>query len=231
MARLLLLLLLVLPVSPTFAQAPCEIGTASDTLDANNVRASLYNNGLLFSNRSGNIYNVPKAPPGQPIQPNALWVANLWFGGYIGSKLVNATTGYATGQFNPGPLNPQGRPFSDCTRYDRIFKVTLADIQALRTGTITEAVRAWPWAWGAPVSDGDGVPDNYNLGGSDRPELMGTESHWWVMNAMGPHGRRDSFPLEVQVTAFAMPSLPTFQARIPAIYNSTLYRYRLLWRG
>jgi hypothetical protein len=235
MARVLLLLLLALPARRAAAQtpAPCDTGTATAVLDANNVRASLYNNGALFWKGGGNLFNVPKAPPGRPMVPNAIFVASLHFGGYVGNELVQASADYHNWEYTPGPLDAAGRLPESCAPFDRIASVRLADVQALRRGTVTEAVRSWPHAWGAPVVDGDGVPGNYNLAGGDRPELLGTETHWWVMNAMGPHRRTGSkpFPLEMQVSAFAMPSLPGFGPFVPALDNSVVLRYRLVWHG
>ncbi len=234
MRRALLLLLLFAPRLYAQTSSTCLAGSAVDTLDANNVRASLFNQGGLFWKGAGNVFNVPKARRGQPITPNALFAYGLWFGGYEGNELRQASATYSDWEFVPGPLDAQGQPPSDCTPYDRIAALRLADLNALRQGVVTEAVRAWPWQWGAPVVDGDGVPGNYNLAGGDRPELLGTESHWWVMNAMGPHPRTGSkpFPLEVQATAFAAPTIPGFSAAPGlAVNNSVLVRYRLLYRG
>jgi hypothetical protein len=222
-----LLLLAVLGLPAALAQSPCTAGTATADLATNNVRARLYNDGGLFWHGAGNVYNVPKAPQGNPITPNAIFAANLWTGGRVNGELHQSAATYANWEFIPGPLNAQGQPPTDCTPYNRIATVRADDLHALARGEVTAAVRDWPHAWGAPVRDGDGVPGNYNLAGGDRPELLGTETHWWVMNAMGPHLRTGSkaFPLEVQVTAFAAAS------RFPALNDATLYRYRFVWRG
>jgi hypothetical protein len=215
------------------AQAPCAFGAARSELAANNVRALLLNNGRLFwgATQAGagtSLYNVPAAPPGLPPLPNAAFSSHLWVGGRVNGE-VRMAAGHETGtsELIPGPLDAQGRPDPNCAPYDRIFRLTRADLDLLARGTVSDAVRDWPWRWGAPVIDGDGVPGNYNLAGGDRPELLGSETHWWVMNAMGEHPRTGSapFPLEVQVSAFAVASAEA------ALDDATLYRYRFVWRG
>ncbi len=228
MRALLLLAAVVLTVVPAaLAQTTCPAGTTTDTLAANNVRALLLNNGGLFWKGAGNVYNVPAAAPGRPIAPNALFAANLWVGGRAGTELRAAGVNYSNWDYYPGPLDAQGQPAADCAAQDRIYRITRADLDALQGGTLTAAVRDWPWRLGAPVVDGDGVAGNYNLAGGDRPELLGSETHWWVMHTMGAHVRAGSapFPLEVQVSAFAVASPDA------ALNDATLYRYRFVWRG
>ena len=229
MRRTLALAGLFLPL-PALAQTPaaCAPGTATRDLWANNVRARLYNTGALFWRGAGSVYNVPAAPDGEPITPNPIFTAGLWVGGYENGTLRQAATPYGDWEFVPGPLTATGAPPADCTPYDRIYRVTRADLRALETGgPIAADLAEWPWRLGAPVADGDGVPGNYNVLGGDRPDVLGDETHWWVMNAMSPHRTTGSapFPLEVQVTAFAAASDD------PAVDYTTLYRYRLVWRG
>ncbi len=87
----LLLFLLLLPglanaqaTTAEAAERACTLGTAQRDLNVNNVRARLFNNGGLFWNGGGAVYNVPKANPGQPITPNSIFAAGLWMGGKVG---------------------------------------------------------------------------------------------------------------------------------------------------
>ncbi len=92
---------------------------------------------------------------------------------------------------------------------------------------MSDDLREWPWQWGAPVIDGDGNPANYNLAGGDRPEVLGHETHWWVMNdAAGFHTTTGTPPIgmEVQTTAFGV-------ATSGDLDNTTFYRYRFTYRG
>jgi hypothetical protein len=92
---------------------------------------------------------------------------------------------------------------------------------------VTDNLADWPWTWGAPVIDGDGDPDNYNLAGGDRPELLGHQTLWWVMNDRGnQHIRSNTIPmgLEVQGSAYA------YYAG-GSLGNTTFYHYRLRYTG
>ncbi len=203
--------------------AVCNTGSAAVDLDANNVRARLFNNGHLFWKGSGNIYTVPKTG-----NANAIFASGIWLGGMVGSEMRFAGTDYGPFEFFPGPLDDQGNPPADCSPYDRIYSITKDDMDAFEAGEPhTSDIEDWPWQLGAPVVDGDGDPNNYNLAGGDRPELTGTQTAWWIMNDVaGPHGWSQSAPigLEVQVTAFAF-------RRADALNNTTFYKYKLVYKG
>ncbi len=228
------LLLLALATLPLIAQAQtvgtCAMGAATADLSVNNVRARLYNTGGLFWKGASPVYNVPRAPDGAAITPNAIFAAGLWLGGTVGGELRMAAADYGTWEFWPGPLTTAGELPSptNCAAYDRIYRVTRADIDAYRaSGALTADLRDWPAALGAPVIDGDGTPGNYNLAGGDRPEILGTETAWWVMNDVGGAKRTTAtrpLGLEVRVAAFAL-------AREGALGNTTFYRYTLVYRG
>ncbi|MEM8488312.1 MAG: T9SS type A sorting domain-containing protein, partial [Bacteroidota bacterium] len=91
-------------------------------------------------------------------------------------------------------------------------------------GTISENLKNWPWQLGAPIIDGDGIPDNYNLEGGDLPELLGHQRLWWIMNDRGNvHERFGSEPLGIEVHGTAIgyefPQL---------VENNTFYSYQLI---
>ena len=205
------------------SQFVCNTGSASVDLDVNNVQARLYNNGHLFWRGSGNVYTVPKTG-----RANAIFASGIWLGGMVGNEMRFAGTDYGPFEFFPGPLDDQGNPPADCTPYDRIYSITRADLDAFEAGEPhTADIEDWPWELGAPVVDGDGNPNNYDLAAGDRPELIGTQTAWWIMNDVaGPHGWSQSAPLglEVQVTAFAF-------RRADALNNTTFYRYKLIYKG
>lgn len=198
----------------------CEPGQAQTFLDANNVRAAIYNGGNMFWRGSGNVYTVPKTG-----LANSIFAANLWIGGMVGDELRFSGSDYGPFAFLPGPLTEQGElpnP-SDCSSYDRIFEITRLDLEHFEaTGVATEDIRDWPWHLGAPVTDGDGNPDNYDLTAGDRPEITGHEMHWWVMNDLSGSNRWGKTPplgIEVRASAFAVMS------EEPALNNTTFYRY------
>ncbi len=122
--------------------------------------------------------------------PNAIFVADLWMGGKVDGEIRMAAANYSDWEFYPGPLDASGNAPTDCAPYDRIFTVTTQTLLITRPTASRDDLRDWPQAWGAPVIDGDGDPDNYNLAGGDRPEILGHETHWWVMNDVaGPHSK------------------------------------------
>ncbi|GIV59253.1 MAG: hypothetical protein KatS3mg043_0342 [Rhodothermaceae bacterium] len=229
-----LLLLVVLGLvwsTPAAAQTTgsCELGSATTDLDINNVRARLFNMGGLFWKGAGNVYNIPKAPEGQPITPNAIFASGIWIGGLVNGQLRAAAADYARWEFWPGPLTEDGELPGDgnCSRYDRIWKVSRAEIQALDEGVPPTAdIAEWPADLGAPFIDanGDGV---YNVADGDRPDILGDQMAWWVMNDVGnTHGTTGTpaMGLEVQVSAFAFNLAGD-------LGNTTFYKYKLIYKG
>ncbi|HEX7070254.1 MAG TPA: hypothetical protein VF190_05595, partial [Rhodothermales bacterium] len=207
--------------------AVCDQGIATVQLDVNNVRADLYNTGQLFY-PAGPGYEVPKGSGN-----HAVFATGLWIGGLADGELRMAAATYAQFgedyEFFPGPLNDDGsvpNP-NDCSQYDVMYKVSRADIIAYEeTGTATNAMINWPYQLGAPVTDGDGNPNNYDLAAGDRPGIIGDQTVWWVMNdAAGPHLTTATPPigLEVQGTAFAF-------ATGDALNNTTFYKYKLIYK-
>lgn len=196
----------------------CAPATAESLLNANDVRAKLLNNGGLFWNRRGNVYEVP-AGGGN----HATFAAGLWLGGYVDGDLRTAASTYGPYEFWPGPYEAVAAG-GDCASFDSIFEVSRRDLLALDAGGEPSAhVYHWPWQLGAPVEDGDGNPDNYDVDAGDRPRLYGDEMHWWVMNDIGNvHEDGQSMPLgvEVQVLAFATAAV--------GHERTTFYRYTVI---
>ena len=208
----------------------CERGSAQADLDIGNVHARLYNTGGLFWKGAGNLYRVPKAG-----NAHAIFAHDLWIGGLVDGELRMAASDYGPWEFWPGPLDADGNPPADCAKYDRMYRISRPDLEAYeRDGTLTDDLRDWPVHLGAGVVDGDGLPGNYNLEAGDRPELLGDQAVWWVMNDRGnTHDWSLTSPigLELQVTAFAFGARP-HQTPLDAVAeHSTFYRYRLVYKG
>lgn len=224
----LLLMLLVGAFGTAQAQTPgsCTLGDAQADLEINNVFARLFNTGSLFfggTTTNGDGYLVPKASQRSPVYASGIWV-----GGRVNGELRVAGSRYVNFTFWPGPLDEAtGRPVnpSSCAAYDRMYTVSRGDISNYEaSGATTPDLVDWPVDIGAPVIDGDGNPDNYNLGGGDRPEIIGDQAVYWVMNDVGgPHTVQNTPPLgiEVQVLAFSF-------SRSDAIGSTTFYRYRII---
>ncbi len=209
-ATTLLLLLLAGVLAPTTsAQAPgnCTLGIAEADLNINNVFARVFNTGSLFfgnTTTNGDGYLAPKSSGNSPVYASGLWV-----GGQVNGELRVAGSRYTNFTFWPGPLGSDGRPVdpNNCSPYDEIYSVTRTDIANFEAGVSSPAdLLNWPFDIGAPVIDGDGVEGNYNLAGGDRPEIIGDQGLFWVMNDVGgEHAALGTDPLgiEVQVLAFS----------------------------
>lgn len=203
----------------------CVTGKAEKYLDVNNVRVRILNVGGLFWNGDPNIYTVPKSGDAQAIFAGGIWLSGTTEGD---NKLRMAAATYGTWEFWPGPLDANGNPPADCSTYDRIYKVSLTDITTLNeTGVATSDIAEWPWQIGAPVKDGDGNPNNYDITKGDRPEMIGDQMIWWVMNDVGAAHKRtstDPIGVEVQTTAFAF-------NQAGDLGNMTFYRTKIIYKG
>lgn len=203
----------------------CVNGKAEKYLDVNNVRARILNVGGLFWNGDPNVYTVPKGGAAEAIFAGGIWLSGITEGD---NKLRMAAATYGTWEFWPGPLDANGNPPADCSTYDRIYKVSLTDITTLNeTGVATSDLAEWPWQIGAPVKDGDGNPNNYDITKGDRPDMIGDQMIWWVMNDVGnAHKRTSTDPIgvEVQTTAFAF-------NQAGDLGNMTFYRTKIIYKG
>lgn len=203
--------------------ADCQGGTAVAFLEGPDMRAPVYNTGSLF-------WRDQNSPLGyrDAAGRTQLLAASVWIAAQFEGTLSMAGSMLGPWEFWPGPLDEDGLTPLDCERYDRIFAISRADIlEYERFGTVSTDLAEWPvWA-GAPVSDGDGDPGNYNLEGGDRPALLGDRMLWWVMNDRGgPHVVSDTphLPVEVEVSAFTF-DLPGTLGR------STFFKYRIKRHG
>ncbi|MFK7846754.1 MAG: T9SS type A sorting domain-containing protein [Rhodothermales bacterium] len=208
---------------PNLARAQtgnCEPALGEAILDAGNVRAKILNNGGLFWRGGASVYEVPKGSGVNPV-----FAAGIWIAGLIDGELRGAATRYGAWEFWAGPLDEEGNPPVFCKSYDKIWEIRKEDISSfLAAGHISNNLKNWPWYLGAPVVDGDGDPDNYNLAQGDLPELLGDQRLWWIMNDRGnTHEATDSKPIGLEVHASAhVFNIPGF------ISNVTFYDYQLI---
>ncbi|MEM6325589.1 MAG: T9SS type A sorting domain-containing protein [Bacteroidota bacterium] len=222
---------------PVVSAQPCEIGDAEAVVENAGVRALLFNNGALFWRGGDHVYEVPK---GSGIQ--AVFAAGLWVGGTVDGELRFAGTDYGPYEYWPGTLDADGQTDADrCAAYDRIWRVTLEDIARYNTtGEATADLAEWPAEAGAPVVDGNGNPDDYDLAAGDRPAILGDETAWWVMNDRGgthDWSRTPPIGLEARVTvstvsdAYAHRRLGLDTDLAGVLHTATLYRYELTYHG
>ena len=200
----------------------CDLGSAEAVLDANDVNAKVFNTGgLFYRNSVGAQYLVGGASP--------IYAASLWVGGEVDGEARTAGATFFDYEFWPGPLGADGRPVAsdDCSAYDRIYSVSAEDVAAYEAGSpATADLAGWPVELGAPVLDGDGIGENYDLEAGDRPDLGGgAQAAFWVMNDVGnQHDFTDSAPLGVEVRVLAV-APRTGDERFD---TATLYRYEVV---
>ena len=239
MMRLLLPISVFMILAPVLsAQTPgtCTLGTAKNELDVNNVFARTFNTGSLFYGNAtinGDGYLVPKESGNSPI-----FASGFWVGGTVNGELRAAGSTYDRFEFWPGPLNEDGtlpNP-DDCSAYDRIYRVSRADIEDYEGGgTPATDLAEWPVGLGAPTMDAAGDPVEptsmgqlIDLEAGERPAINDADQAlWWVMNDVGnAHTKTLTEPigLEVRVLAYAYD-------RPDAYDNATLYDVSLTYRG
>lgn len=230
---------------PTPQPGNCQLGVAQADLSPNDVFARVFNTGSLFfgNDTDGSLgkrgYVVPKATGF-----SSVFASGIWIGGQTGpdNTLRVAAALYDEYNFWPGPLGSDGRPVNpnDCSAFDRIYQVSIGEIVHARNGASNDASE-WPVELGAPYfidtnndarrnsdeprlfrADGDVTPINFAAG--ERPDIVGDEGVWWVMNDVGgPHADINSIPLgvEVRVLAWAF-------SRSDALGQTTFYRYTIV---
>ena len=240
--RALCLLAAALVASPVLAQPPgsCTLGTAQRTLDVSNVQASVFNNGNLFfggSTTSGDGYLVPKISSPYSLSP--IFASAIWIGGTVNSETRVSAARYGDYLFRPGPLNADGTlpNASDCSAFDRIWVVNVAEIDAYEAGgSPARDLAEWPVGLGAPTVDANGDPvavsspdQVIDLAAGERPDLHGSQTAFWVMNDVGaPRSGNQTAPLgvEVQVTAFVIAD-----DALPGASESSFYRFTVINRS
>ncbi|OYU95558.1 MAG: hypothetical protein CFE21_10470 [Bacteroidetes bacterium B1(2017)] len=146
--------------------AGCAAATQQKDLDLNNVRTVILNGGDMWWNLQNAKYEIPKVEPGQTSK-NSLFSGALWIGGVTNGNLRIAAQTYrqSGNDYYPGALQTDGSASitaSRCKFYDKIWKVTLAEIeefQAQPDGNKTpiEAISSWPGTGNVAGTDGGAV--------------------------------------------------------------------------
>ncbi len=224
---LFLIFLFSLLSSQAQGQDTCEKGKAKSILDSNNIRAMNIVDAMLYRCWVGNeigleIENGSGAKGTETITPRLV--------GKIDDRLKGFGNGFWEtweSHWAPGPLNADGSKPSDCSSHDRIFLVTRADLESYDRdeAMLTDDIRDWPWRLGAPVSDGDGRVDNYNLEGGDRPQMHGDQMQWWNV-----HVANETFAFQ-ELAAFELGVLSySFQSAMHAFQNAVFYSYRFRYK-
>jgi len=228
-------------------RAGCAAASAQRDLEVNNVRTTILNGGDMWWNLSNARYEVPKVVPGTgQISKHSLFAGALWIGGVTNGNLRIAAQTYRQNgnDFYPGPLTLGTASVSAavCLEYDRIWKVTLTEIDRFRDSkeidlnNATEDMIGWPGEIKKPGlgfdrylapffdinGDGEYIPADGDFPSFDQnsveniPDMM----LFFVTNDKGNiHSETQGLPIgiELQTTAFAY-------STNDEINNMTFYR-------
>jgi hypothetical protein len=115
----------------------CYPPSAISELDINNVRATIYNNGLLWASPDGYFdpgYEIPKGSGKHSIYKGGIIIGGVDNGGNL---RLSSKINWWGEDFFPGPLASFGTGQgstneSVCGMYDRIYKITKEDVQEFR---------------------------------------------------------------------------------------------------
>lgn len=237
--------------------ADCDTGSARIFLDINNATGPLYNIGALFWRSSGDfLYEIPAGSGLHSIFATGLWAGGLYNGVATDLRFAGSTYGpweYWPGPLGADGDITQ----AECATFDQFWKVNKQDIINYSNGAEVENLddlRTWPIAQGAPfyvdangnnqrdpdteplieydITDAEysptlGAGRQINLDAGERPDIIGDQGIWWVMNDVGNvHGWSGASPigLEVRVLAFGFNTAD-------ALNNTTFYKYQLFYRN
>lgn len=133
--------------------AGCLPATQQRDLDINNVRTTILNGGDMWWNLQNARYEIPKVEPGQ-VSKHSLFSGALWIGGITEGNLRIAAQTYrqSGNDYYPGALLVDGSASitpERCKFYDKIYKVTLAEIDEHRANpgpawNPNENIASWP---------------------------------------------------------------------------------------
>ena len=195
------------------------------------------------------------AGPGS-IFASGIWVAGLLDGNPDNLRFAGSTYNnweFWPGPLDAQGETTAGR----CTSFDKLWRVSFEDVQDYTANGLTaetnQDLTGWPIAQGAPYfldtngndrRDPDEERIELNLGDPGysltrgggatldlaagfRPDIIGDQAVWWVMNDNGnTHGWSGAAPLEVEVRAQAFAF-----STADALNNTTFYRYQFVYRG
>lgn len=233
----------------------CHPPIAKTDLDINNVRARIMNGGdMWWDLQSTPKYEIPKGSGKYSAFAGALWIGGIDNAGQL--RIAAMSYRQSGMDFWPGPLDTVNASIDDstCWKYDRIFKLTKAEVDEFThrytdpNYTIPQDILDWPGngntAKGqahflAPFYDrnGDGIYNPYEgdypayaLNGQQQNcehHLLGDQTLWWVFNDKGnTHSETGGTPmgLEIHAQAFAY-------ATDDEINDMTFYQYKAINRS
>ena len=204
-------------------EGSCQPASAAVDLDINNIRTRILNGGdMWWDLTSSPRYEVPKVTQVGEVRRHAMFAGALWIGGLENNNLKLAAMTYrqSGSDFFPGPLDTSNATISpeECLKYDKIWKVELADIEAFKSNRalITDDMLSWPAHGNTNIGQAKFLAPFVNVGGDpylyepeegDYPEILGDQSLFFIYNDKGDihtETRADPIGLEIMTNAFAI---------------------------
>jgi len=224
------------------------ISPAVETLDLNNVNATVYSNGNYFWDLSGSpLYFVPADSGTSTIFSLSTWIA----GKDVNDSLRLAAQRYSGQEFLPGPIVDISQ-FNDTITaqdYNKIWKIDhfVIDefINEWNLGNVTngtyqipDVISSWPGNHPS-LSTGLAPYIDYNNDGEynpidgDYPELMGDQMLWWVYNDNTIHECSGGSPMgvEIRVSFYAYHFANPYNDITELINNTTLLNLEIVNRS
>lgn len=198
----------------------CLPASAKVDLDINNVRARIMNGGDMWWDLTSSArYEIPKSNEQGAQRKHSLFAGALWIGGFERNNLKEAAMTYRQNgsDFWPGPLDTvtASTDATECTAWDKIYKLTRQDIDNFKKNKIATAdILNWP-AHGNPAKkqarylapfvdvNQNGI---YEPSEGDYPDVKGDQALWFIYNDKGnihTETNADAIGLEIQTQAFA----------------------------
>ena len=154
-----------------------------DSFNPNRIFNWMINDGSIVTNAKTDGAGMywPSEESGLTIN----FASGLWVSGKVGGVPRTACAEF-TSEWTPGKVLPNGEPDNPHLPQYRLYIVNKND------GPENPDVKEWPVKDGAPWidADGDGI---YSAGNGDRPDVIGDQMVWYVMNDLTPSAHTNLF--------------------------------------
>ncbi len=199
-----------------------------DYLDTNNIAAGINACGVLFgmpAYTGGGAFLVPKNTGA-----SSIYASSVWFGGFDQNNLLHLAAMKFANFSNdtwPGPLFANLNTFIDDSTWNRIWKISKAEIDNHilnynQSGYIMpKSISEWP----APTADYADVNSNslYDPQNGDYPLIRGDQAILSIYNDLsGTHGS-GGLPLGVEVHSLSY----SFNSNDSALANTVFNNYKI----
>jgi len=210
-----------------------------DYLDRNQIKALIKSDGSLFNNNSQASFEVPK---GMGI--STIYSANLWIAGIDETGILSAAgpTYQGTEEYYYGPVANDYSNDNYKNRYNRVWKVSLAEIQNHINNfnqpgyEMPEAFLNWPAAGNtangeaaelAPYYDynENGMYDPQN---GDFPLIRGDQAVYFIFNDASGHNNPEGTKLGYEFHGMAYCFNPSIGSALP---QTVFINYRIINRS